>query len=31
MRELLYSPEAEDDLIENWLYIPTDKDAETAG
>jgi toxin ParE1/3/4 len=28
--ELLYSPEAEDDLIESWLYVAADSDPETA-
>jgi toxin ParE1/3/4 len=30
MFELLYSPEAEDDLMESWLYIAADTDPETA-
>ncbi|MDX6710332.1 MAG: toxin ParE1/3/4 [Blastocatellia bacterium] len=30
MPELIYSPEAESDLIEIWLYIAEDKDPETA-
>ena len=30
MAELIYSPEAENDLIEGWLYIAEDKDLETA-
>lgn len=30
MLELLYSPEAENDLIESWLYVAADTDPETA-
>lgn len=30
MLELIVSPEADDDLIEIWLHIATDRDTETA-
>jgi|SRR5450432_4428927 len=30
MLDLIYSPEAENDLIECWLYIAADTDPETA-